>query len=160
ESCENETDEKVLSQIIAMKTAAALALCLLIAPGLVRAQFTYQLRNNALWVTGYTGPPGPVEIPSASGGVPVVGIGVNAFSAKAITGVTIPSSITNIDTLAFQGCTSLASIVLTNGLVSIGLYSFGDCGNLQSVSIPDTVVDLGDYSFANCTKLQSVTFGA
>jgi hypothetical protein len=143
-----------------MKTAPAVALCLLIAPGLVRAQFPYQVRSNAAWITNYTGPLGPVEIPSTLDGFPVVGIGVNAFSGKAITAVTIPSSITNIDTLAFQNCSALASILLTNGLVTIGLYSFGNCGSLQSVVIPDTVVSLGDYCFASCTNLQSVIFGA
>jgi hypothetical protein len=144
----------------AMKTAAAVALCLLIAPGLVRAQFTYQVRSNANWITGYTGPSGPVDIPSTANGLPVVGIGVNAFAAKAITAVTIPSSITNIDMLAFYSCSSLTSIVLSNGLISIGLYSFSNCTNLQSVSISDTVVVLGDYCFALCTRLQSVRFGA
>jgi len=143
-----------------MKTATALALCLLSAPCLLRAQFPYQVRNNAAWITNYSGASGPVEIPSTLDGFPVVGIGVNAFSGKAITAVTIPSSITNIDTTAFQNCSSLASIDLSNGLVSIGLFSFADCKSLQSVSIPDTVVVLGDYCFANCTKLQSVSFGA
>lgn len=143
-----------------MKIRVALVMFLMIAPGWLRAQFTYQTRGNALWVTGYTGPSGPVEIPSTANGVPVVGIGANAFSAKPIASVIIPSAITNIETVAFYACPSLASIVFSNGLVSIGLYAFGDCKVLESVAIPDTVVDLGDYCFANCTALQSVTFGA
>jgi len=70
---------------------------------------------------------------------------------------TIPSSVTNIESSAFEDCTSLININIPNSVTSIGDYAF-NCENLTSITIPASVTSIGDYAFAGCDNLTSVTF--
>jgi hypothetical protein len=55
--------------------------------------------NNTVEITDNTGSDGDVVIPETIGGMPVVTIGQYAFNGEpTVTGVTIPSSTTGIDT--------------------------------------------------------------
>jgi hypothetical protein len=102
--------------------------------------FTYVTTNSAVSVVGYTGPGGNVTIPSTIVGLPVTSIGDSAFYSlsfvSALTGVTIPDSVT-----------------------SIGDRAFRQCVNLTNVIIPDSVTYLGDEAFCACQSLASVTIG-
>jgi uncharacterized repeat protein (TIGR02543 family) len=84
---------------------------------------------------------------------------------------TIPNSVTNIGSDAFDECISLVSInipdsVITiadgsspfiNGTVYIGVFSY--CRSLTSVNIPNSVTSIGANAFLGCTALASVTIG-
>lgn len=76
--------------------------------------------------------------------------------------IAIPDSITykdkiysviNIDSEAFDGCSSLASVSIPESVTSIGSDSFSNCTSLTSVSIPESVTSIGSGSFSNCTSL-------
>jgi hypothetical protein len=78
----------------------------------------------------------------------------------AISGtVTIPASVTSIDTNAFTECTSLTSVTFAVGsqLKTIGLSAFHGCTGLTSITIPAGVTSIGGGAFINCTSLTSVT---
>ena len=70
--------------------------------------------------------------------------------------VTIPDSVTSIDSSAFYGCSNLESVTIGNGVTSINSYAFRDCSNLTSVTIPDSVTSIGYYAFSGCSSLESV----
>ena len=109
---------------------------LMLFTGAQAQDFTYTTNNGTITITGYTGPGGNVTIPSVITGLPVTVIGDRAFSSLAsLTGITIPSSVTNI-----------------------GDAAFGQC-NLTNVIIPDSVTYLGDAAFFACTSLASLTIG-
>jgi hypothetical protein len=73
--------------------------------------FTYTSSGSSVTITGYTGAGGAVEIPAQIGGIPVTAIGASAFRNKtAVTGVSIPASMTAIGNEAFNGCQSLLSM--------------------------------------------------
>ena len=74
--------------------------------------FTYTVNvENTVTITGYTGAGGNVVIPSIIEGMPVVGIGINAFSyIGSLTSVVIPDSVASIGEQAFYGCDALTSI--------------------------------------------------
>ena len=72
---------------------------------------------------------------------------------------TIPVSVENIGSYAFEHCTSLQSVTIGNEVKSIGIRAFYNCAGLQSIIIPDSVTDIGKYAFEICTGLQSVTLG-
>jgi hypothetical protein len=70
----------------------------------------------------------------------------------------IPKSVTNIATWAFNSSASLISVTISEGMTNIGDGAFDQCG-LTSIAIPDSVVRLGDFAFENCNGLTNVTLG-
>ncbi|MDE7281464.1 MAG: leucine-rich repeat domain-containing protein, partial [Ruminiclostridium sp.] len=52
----------------------------------------------------------------------------------------IPNSVTNIEDIAFNGCTSLTSVKVPEGLTRIG--GFSGCTALTSVNIPNSVTTI------------------
>jgi hypothetical protein len=138
--------------------ARLLPLLLLLAlPAVVKAQFAYEVTNGTITITGYNGPGGVVVIPSAVNGVPVVGIGDNAFlNCTRLAGVTIPNSVTNIGEYAFSGC-SLTGVTVPNSVTSLGDGAFDSCTRLTAVTIPNSVTSIGDNAFSWCSSLTSVT---
>lgn len=87
----------------------------------------------------------------------VVAIGHDAFKGSALTGVTLPNSITTIDLGAFEDCNTLVEAELPNSLTSIGSLAFQGCSSLKSITLPCSVVGLCPYVFESCTSLDNVT---
>ena len=97
---------------------------------------TYDLINNTKYsVTGYTGEPVDILIPSSYKKKPVTSIGDHAFG----------------------GCDSLTSITIPNSVTSIGYGAFTNCSSLTSITIPDSVTSIGSGAFQYCTSLTSIT---
>ena len=96
----------------------------------------------------------------------VVSIAERAFSGLAdVTGVTLPTTITDIGAYAFSYCTALSGI-LTIGeeVVSIGRSAFYGCGKITAVAFNAVACESmgGSRSstvFGNCRSLTKVTFG-
>jgi hypothetical protein len=129
-----------------------LALCVSL-----NAQFIYTTNNGTITITGYTGPGGAVVIPDTINGLPVASIGDGAFmNNAALTGITIPDSVTYIGGYAFSG-TSLTSVTIPKGVTFIVDWTFFACTNLTSVAIPDSVTSIEYGAFAGCSSLTSIT---
>ena len=113
----------------------------------------------------------------------VVTIEQGAFYNSRITGVTIPDSITGIEsgtfshcsalksvkfgkklryigTYAFYDCSALSSIKFPNSIKTINYNAFGGCKSLTGVSIPNSVTVIGENAFKNCPKLAKITVGS
>ena len=89
---------------------------------------------------------GSVRIPNKIEGMPVIGIGSNAFSGNtALTEIIIPEGVTEIGASAFSGCGNLESISLPSTLKSIGSECFTDCRGLQAVHLPEGLETLGHF---------------
>ena len=73
-----------------------------------------------------------------------------------LTSVTIPSSVTTIDNYAFCWCSSLTSITIPNSVTSLGKNVFSQCKKLASVTIGSGVQKLDNYAFYGCEKLTSI----
>ena len=93
-------------------------------------------------------------------GTKVIGyyyIGRGAFNGcTSLQSVVLPDSVTKIGESAFSGCTSLQSVVIPDGVTEIGESAFSGCKSLQSVVIPDSVTKIGSSAFYGCESLQSV----
>ena len=81
----------------------------------------------------------------------------SAFYACNITGVTIPNSVTNIGSSAFNGCYKLKNVKLGNQIISIGNYAFSGCDSIVEITVPNSVKSIGNDAFENCTGLISIT---
>ena len=66
--------------------------------------------------------------------------------------ITIPSivtyysktyRVTEIESYAFSGCSSLTSITIPTSVTSIGSDAFRDCSSLTSITIPESVTSIG-----------------
>lgn len=109
-------------------------------------------------------------------------IGNKAFKECTLTHITIPESVTRIESMAFSGCYYLTDIEIPDSVTEIGDYAFitcrnlesvtlstnitainwgtfQDCGALSSIIIPDGVTTIQDYAFMSCEKLKDVVFG-
>lgn len=121
-----------------------------------------------------------IVVPAFYNGFPVVCIGYKAFKDNVnITKVTLPETVKEIYGLAFYGCKSLESVVLSDGLKSIQIGAFSgsglksltipdsvynvpgnivdNCINLESLKLSDNIIDLGNNFFCNTPKIKSVT---
>ena len=105
-----------------------------------------------------------IVIPDTIGGLPVVGIGEEAFKSRSnITAITLNSDLETIGRGAFDGLASLTTITVgiknVSALKSIDDYAFRGTG-LTSFTSPSVVLErIGVEAFAN-TPLQSISLAS
>jgi hypothetical protein len=136
-----------------------LLLLVMAAPAAVQAQLTFVTNaDNTITITGYTGPPWAVTIPTNINGLRVVSIGDSAFEGLTnLTSVTMPGNVTSIGDYAFELCVDLTNVTIADGVTNIGWVAFGACYGLTSVTIPGSVISIGKDAFQYCDGLTNVT---
>ena len=118
---------------------------------------------NGITVTAISGFDGCTKLKSVSIPNTVTQIDSRTFSGcTSLKSITIPSSVKEIGALAFEGCTSLTSITFPSGITSFGDVNFTygilrDCTSLKSVSLPSNLTWIPREMFSGCTSLTSVT---
>ena len=107
---------------------------------------------------------GNFVIPDNINGRYVTIIGEEAFKdCTTISSITIPNTVTNIDSSAFENCSSLLSVTFSSStsapsqLYAIGTSAFKGCTSLTSIILPKSVQRIDDGVFQNCVNLSSVT---
>ena len=91
---------------------------------------------------------GELTVPSTIEGYPVASIGIYAFgNCKALTGVTVPAGVTDVDQGAFENCTALLHIALPDGVTRIGSGAFNGTAYYQEnfTNSLKQVLYIGDY---------------
>ena len=73
-----------------------------------------------------------------------------------VTNLTIPDTVSEINDLVFQGCSSISSLTIPSNVGGIGQYAFSYCSNLIAVAIRDGVDIVDEYAFSCCDNLQTV----
>ena len=73
-------------------------------------------------------------------------------------GSVIPSdgSVTKIDASAFEGRSSLESIIIPDGVKTIGSNAFYGCTGLKSITISGTVTTINNAAFGYCGNLSEI----
>ena len=130
--------------------------------------------DNEATITKYNGNSYSVYIPETIDGYTVVKIGNSAFANKSIHDVSIPDSVTEIDSYAFNNCKYLKEVKLSEYLTYLGKRAFGSTA-IESIEIPKTLDSCGwtggfDYDFdgtsvwiyggpfSHCENLKTITF--
>lgn len=120
----------------------------------------YNSDLGGMVIYSYLGSSSVIHIPDTIGGEPVTAIGSAAFyygNSSEITRITIPDSVTSIDSNAFDSCSSLTSINIPDGVTVIRYNTFSGCTSLTSVTIPDSVTAIEFCAFLSCSSLASIT---
>lgn len=113
-------------------------------------------------ITSFTGNAEYVVIPeyisvtdglNKSKAVRVTGINENAFKGNSsIKAVLLPKHIREIPNNAFEGCSSLETVIGT-GIMKIGSEAFKNCTSLKTFIIDEFVESLGTRAFENTTEV-------
>ena len=75
---------------------------------------------------------------------------------KNITGIIVPSSVTEIGGQAFYECSNLKTVSLPNTITSLGEYIFDRCTSLTTVNIPNLLTSLPSCMFDKCSSLADI----
>ena len=96
-----------------------------------------------------------IDIPSSYNGYPVTNISSGAFQGTDIVSVTMPNTIKQIGSKAFNNCRSLTSVCFSDSLTTIPNECFSNTG-LTSVVIPEGVKTISNNAFSYCYNLTSL----
>ncbi len=91
----------------------------------------------------------------------VVGIGEYAFyNCSSLISVSMPDSISTIDSYAFYRCTGLTGeLKIPDSVTEIGRSAFEGCTGLTGeLKIPNSVIEIGHGAFFQCVGLTSINF--
>ena len=156
----------------------ASASCTVTITGLYEG-FKYNVENNEITITGYSGSETSIQIPATIHGKQVTKIQDNAFTSKkfasvvipegvttlgknafranrSLTQLTLPSTISVIGQGAFSMCESLVDVVIPEGVTQISTDAFNDCESLVNVTLPKSLKTIGSNAFADCTSLTTI----
>jgi len=124
--------------------------------------------GKSVTITDYTGTAVTLDIPSQIEGLPVTTIGQFDY-CETLTNITIPSSVTSIEGVAFRQCFMLISFTVDNrnpayasidGVLfdkNIRTLIWYPLGRIQQTYIiPSSVTSIGEFAFVAC-RLTSVT---
>lgn len=74
-----------------------------------------------------------------------------------LTDITIPTSVTHINSYAFEDCQTIQTISIPNSVKNIGVGAFLNCSQLSSITIPEGIEDISEYLCSACKNLKTVT---
>ena len=70
----------------------------------------------------------------------------------------LPEGLQQVENYAFNGCTSLTSVIFPEGLLQVGEFAFQSCNSLTSVTFREGLKQVKKFAFSHCNSLTSVTF--
>ena len=118
-------------------------------------RYSVDLTYNRNVVTGYTGTGNEVVIPLEHDGYKVEIIGNNCFKGLTfITSVELPTTIDDVYSGAFEGCTGIKKLNFEGSLHFLEVGAFKDCTSLEEITIPNSIINLTNKAFEGCSALK------
>lgn len=98
--------------------------------------FTYEITDSGILLTGWKGSGTSLEIPAFLDGKPVIAVGDGAFRDSDLERVTVPEGVVSIGWFAFSGCYKLSSVSLPASVTAIGYGAFEHCAVSIRITCP------------------------
>ena len=112
----------------------------------------FAISNGIL--TKYLGNDSIVSLPST-----VRQITSSAFmGCTEVTEISIPDTVTQIERYSFVSCAALQVIRIGFGVSIIPMGAFAELPNLKSIVLTDSISEIEDFAFRNCKNLSSIEF--
>lgn len=105
----------------------------------------------------------PISLTLSSGIAYVGGNGSNnifSTTEAGVTSITLPNSITTIDSRAFLGCSEIVNFGVPSKLQKIGDYAFQNCSSITSYDLPKTLLQIGVGAFDGNVNMSQLTFNS
>ena len=105
----------------------------------------------------------PISLTLSSGIAYVGGNGSNnifSTTEAGVTSITLPNSITTIDSRAFLGCSEIVNFGVPSKLQKIGDYAFANCSSITSYDLPKTLLQIGVGAFDGNVNMSQLTFNS
>lgn len=105
----------------------------------------------------------PISLTLSSGIEYVGGNGSNnifSTTEAGVTSITLPNSITTIDSRAFLGCSEIMNFGVPSKLQKIGDYAFANCSSITSYDLPKTLLQIGVGAFDGNVNMSQLTFNS
>ena len=67
-------------------------------------------------------------------------IGISAFGECSMKGISLPQTVSKIETMAFENCDYLESLIIPESVEEIPMMLVAYCDNLSYLSIPANVI--------------------
>ena len=85
-------------------------------------------------------------------------LGSNVFAGcTGLTSINIPGTVQYLWGKTFLRCSNLAEVTLNEGLELISANTFAHCTSLKSINIPASVTRIQALAFAGCNALETIT---
>ncbi len=99
-----------------------------------------------------------VVIPARYQAYPVTRIGDRAFKDQtAVTAFGLPTSLREIDELAFSGCIGITEMVIPEGVTTLRYGALHCCDNLTELNLPSTLTEIEkDFYYSESGKLLAI----
>lgn len=75
---------------------------------------------------------------------------------NAMTSITLPNRVTELENYVFQGCSALTDITFSTSLLKLGSSTFAACSSLGTVTLPAGFTTIGSNTFIDCPSLESL----
>ena len=102
---------------------------------------------------GKSGSPAKVAVPSG-----VETLRSEAFKDSAITAITFPQSLKELQSWALAGCRNLTDVAFPDKISLIPFRFMSGCESLSSVKLPAEVKTVGSFAFFECASLSEIEF--
>ena len=86
----------------------------------------------------------------------ITALSYGCFEGSKLESIVVPKSVTTLPAICFHGCANLKSVTLHDGITSIGGGCFNGCTSLESITLPSGITELGAATFYGCTALKAI----
>jgi len=115
--------------------------------------YTVDGEGNAT-VTGMRGATSNITIPETIDGHTVVAVG--GFRYNTATRVNLPTTVTAINSRAFQDCVNLTTVTGLDNVTKISSNAFNGCSALTNITFGSALTSISTSTFQNCTALGEI----
>lgn len=109
--------------------------------------FEYEMNSGEVTITAYVGIDRRINIPRKINGRPVTVIAQSAFQGYDMKHISIPDTVKEIHSSAFERCGQLRTIKWSKSLEFIGADAFSYCRSLKKAVLPESLLRIQDDAF-------------